>query len=699
MCERAEEPVSAGFMVSEHFHPWTPQQGQAAFAWSFMGALGSHTSLPFGSAVTCPGFRYHPAVIAHAAATLGAMFPGRFWLGLGAGEALNEHILGGEWPEIGVRSAMLFEAIEVISNLFTGTSSSPRDHFRLESAIFYTRPEQPVPVYVATAGPLTPGRPPARRRMIRSRGDEKIGMLWERFDEGAREGARPRRNARLHQVHVQLALTDEEATEIASASGPTAGWLTIRTQNPEDYAAMARMVRPGLPEPSPQLVRPGRPRRHKSALLDMGFDEVHLHNVGRNRPSSRRVRRRGAAGAAPGRLSERREQGRTHGQDARVDSSSSRRIVGLATAHGSSRRARPAPPAPREGGGAGRPQTGPNSGYPSRTPTTGVGEARHVRGWRRDALAFADEHAIPTSCAGSSSWPPRWRAARLAAIAERARANGVPSASRGRRDARGRARFGPARPARPLDRHNDWGRVTLALADDSCPGRRDRTSASRPGPPDDRRWSWRRGRAPRPPATSTPAAASTPTGRRLRRGSPETPDRPLPGELRHPPPGGPRFFGRSSTLSPTRAFPFLAVHLTGGSTAMLAGPNAVLAFGREAYRDRHRLGELGRICVPRLRPPRPPQRAHGGAEMIRRPHPATLPAARSASPRAGMTDLAWDRRESGPRRCAASEPGRGFAITGGAHVLHVQNAPSPAATAGLAIGRELATKAIAQFGI
>ena len=112
-CAQAEDAgFEAGFMVSEHFHPWTPQQGQAAFAWSFMGALGLRTSLRFGTAVTFPGGRYHPAVIAHAAATLGAMFPGRFWLGLGAGEALNEHILGGEWPEIGVRSEMLFEAID-----------------------------------------------------------------------------------------------------------------------------------------------------------------------------------------------------------------------------------------------------------------------------------------------------------------------------------------------------------------------------------------------------------------------------------------------------------------------------------------------------------------------------------------------------------------------------------------------------------
>ena len=95
-CEQAEGAgFEAGFMVSEHFHPWTPTQGQSAFAWSFMGALGQRTSLRFGTAVTCPGFRYHPAVIAHAAATLGAMYPGRFYLGLGAGEALNEHVIGG----------------------------------------------------------------------------------------------------------------------------------------------------------------------------------------------------------------------------------------------------------------------------------------------------------------------------------------------------------------------------------------------------------------------------------------------------------------------------------------------------------------------------------------------------------------------------------------------------------------------------
>src|SRR5207247_11461234 len=116
------------------------------------GALGHGTSLPFGRSVTSPAFRSHPAIIAHAAATLGAMYAGRFWLGLGAGEALNEHVVGGYWPEIGIRSAMLFEAIEVINKLFTGDVVRHKgEHFTLESARLFTRPQDPVPIYVATA--------------------------------------------------------------------------------------------------------------------------------------------------------------------------------------------------------------------------------------------------------------------------------------------------------------------------------------------------------------------------------------------------------------------------------------------------------------------------------------------------------------------------------------------------------------------
>jgi coenzyme F420-dependent glucose-6-phosphate dehydrogenase len=225
-CEQAEGAgFEAGFMVSEHFHPWTPQQGQAGFAWSFMGALGLRTSLPFGTAVTYPGFRYHPAVIAHAAATLGAMFPGRFWLGLGAGEALNEHVVGGEWPEIGVRSSMMFEAIEVISKLFSGQVTKHQGkHFTMESAKLYTRPEEPVPIYVATSGPINARKTGrfAQGMITVGAADEKIKLLWMACDEGCAEAGKSR-VPKLLQLHLSWAPTEEEALQNALREWPNGG--------------------------------------------------------------------------------------------------------------------------------------------------------------------------------------------------------------------------------------------------------------------------------------------------------------------------------------------------------------------------------------------------------------------------------------------------------------------------------------------
>src|SRR5690348_15517890 len=102
--QQAEEAGFGAVMASDHFNPWTPQQGQAGFVWSWLGALGATTKrVTFGTGVTAPGFRYHPAILAQAAATLAAMFPGRFYLGIGAGEALNEHVVGQYWPEAPIR--------------------------------------------------------------------------------------------------------------------------------------------------------------------------------------------------------------------------------------------------------------------------------------------------------------------------------------------------------------------------------------------------------------------------------------------------------------------------------------------------------------------------------------------------------------------------------------------------------------------
>jgi G6PDH family F420-dependent oxidoreductase len=288
--ERAEAAgFAAGFQVSEHFHPWTPEQGQSAFAWSFMGALGQRTSLPFGTAVTCPGFRYHPAVIAHAAATLGAMYPGRFWLGLGAGEALNEHVIGGEWPEIGVRSAMLFEAIEVITKLFSGeVVKHDGEYFTLESAKLYTRPEEPVPIYVATAGPLNAKRTGRWADGIITVGaaDEKIRMLWDKFAEGAREAGKDPDAMRTQlQVHVSWAESQDEAEAQAVREWPNGGMPFPKQdiRNPEDFANMAKLVR--IENFKNRMLISADLDEHAAAIqrfVDMGFDEVYLHNVGRN---------------------------------------------------------------------------------------------------------------------------------------------------------------------------------------------------------------------------------------------------------------------------------------------------------------------------------------------------------------------------------------------------------------------------------
>ncbi len=289
MCVQAEAAgFDAGFMVSEHFHPWTPDQGQSAFAWSFMGALGTRTSLPFGVAVTSAGFRYHPAVIAHAAATIGAMFPGRFWLGLGAGEALNEHILGGQWPEIGVRSAMMFEAIEIINKLFSGAVVKHRgEHFTLESARLYTRPETPVPIYVATSGPVNAKRTGrfADGMITVGAADDKIEMLWRKCDEGCREAGKPLGTPKLLQIHISWARTEEQAIENAVREWPTGGMPFSKqdVRNPEDFAAMAKLVRPS--DFTNRVLMSSDLEVHTAHLqhyVDMGFDEIHVHNVGRD---------------------------------------------------------------------------------------------------------------------------------------------------------------------------------------------------------------------------------------------------------------------------------------------------------------------------------------------------------------------------------------------------------------------------------
>jgi G6PDH family F420-dependent oxidoreductase len=151
----AEEAGFQGLWISDHYHPWNDEQGHSGFVWSTIGALSQATSkMEVTTAVTCPTIRIHPAVIAQAAATSAVLLEGRFTLGLGSGEALNEHILGDRWPEADVRLEMLEEAVEVIRLLWRGGQQSHRGrHYTVENARIYDLPEQPPEILISGFGP------------------------------------------------------------------------------------------------------------------------------------------------------------------------------------------------------------------------------------------------------------------------------------------------------------------------------------------------------------------------------------------------------------------------------------------------------------------------------------------------------------------------------------------------------------------
>jgi G6PDH family F420-dependent oxidoreductase len=289
----AEQHGFSGCMAADHFQPWVPQQGQASFVWNVLTAVGERTRGDIGPGVTCPSFRFHPAIVAQAAATLEAMYPGRSWLGLGTGEALNEHVVPGYWPEAGQRSTMMFEAIELISKLFAA-SVEGKDvkydgtHFRMHATRLWTMPQRPPPILVATAGPVNARRTGRFADGMITVGAplEKIGMLFERFAAGAREaGKDPDAMPKLLQLHLSWAPTDEEAMRNAVTEWPNGGMKFGKAdiRSPHDFAAMAALV--GPEDFEGRMVISSDPDVHRANIqrfVDLGFDRVYLHNVGRN---------------------------------------------------------------------------------------------------------------------------------------------------------------------------------------------------------------------------------------------------------------------------------------------------------------------------------------------------------------------------------------------------------------------------------
>jgi G6PDH family F420-dependent oxidoreductase len=153
IAQRAEETGFRSVWISDHYHPWLDSQGESAFVWCTIGGIAATTNLQVTTAVTCPTFRTHPAIIAQAAATAATMLDGRFVLGVGSGERLNEHILGQHWPPTEVRLEMLEEAVAIMRQLWTGETITHRgQHYAVENARLYSLPDKPPPIVVSGFG-------------------------------------------------------------------------------------------------------------------------------------------------------------------------------------------------------------------------------------------------------------------------------------------------------------------------------------------------------------------------------------------------------------------------------------------------------------------------------------------------------------------------------------------------------------------
>jgi G6PDH family F420-dependent oxidoreductase len=274
----AEDHAMSSVWISDHFHPWTGEQGQSPFVWTTVGAILQATSLRVTTAVTCPTVRIHPAIIAQAAATAGVLGEGRFTLGVGSGEALNEHIVGGAWPGADVRLEMLEEAVDVIRKLFTGAVLDHRgEHYVVDHARLYTIPENPVPIFMsgfgaksaALAGRIADG-------FVNTKPDAD---LISEFRSNGGTG-----KPMAAGMKVCWAPTVDEGVETAHrvwANQALPGELAQVLPTPEHFEQAVTLVPremiansvPCGPDPAPYL-------ESIKAYADAGFNELYLQQIG-----------------------------------------------------------------------------------------------------------------------------------------------------------------------------------------------------------------------------------------------------------------------------------------------------------------------------------------------------------------------------------------------------------------------------------
>jgi len=276
---RAEQAGFGAAMSSDHFSPWSERQGQSGFAWSWLGAALQATNLPFG-VVNAPGQRYHPAIIAQAIGTLGAMYPGRFWAALGSGEASNEHITGDRWPRKELRMRRLRECVDVIRAMLAGEEVSHDGLVTVDRARLWSRPDVPPKLVGAAVSVET-----ARWCAEWADGLITVNAPVERLREviGAYRDAGGRGKAAL-QVHLSWAESDDEAMALAhdqwrsNTFSPPVSWdletaelLDIVSENvsPEEVAEAVNV--------SSDL---GWHAARINEYAELGFEEIYLHHVG-----------------------------------------------------------------------------------------------------------------------------------------------------------------------------------------------------------------------------------------------------------------------------------------------------------------------------------------------------------------------------------------------------------------------------------
>jgi len=274
---------AAGFdaaMCSDHWAPWSEEQGESGFAWSWLGAALQATSLPFG-VVNAPGQRYHPAIIAQAAATLGVMFPDRFWIAIGSGQLVNEHITGDAWPVKDERNQRLREAADIMRRLWAGETVTQADAVRVSEARLWTRPGRPPQLVGAAVTPETAGWVAgwADALITVSQPDDQLDRIVEAFRTGGGEG-----KPMYLQVHLAYAPSESEARDAAFVQwrqNTLDNRVMTELAHPAQIAAAAAHVTHDDLDAAVRISSdPGRHVEWLRGDLERGFDALYLHEVG-----------------------------------------------------------------------------------------------------------------------------------------------------------------------------------------------------------------------------------------------------------------------------------------------------------------------------------------------------------------------------------------------------------------------------------